>query len=286
MIRIFYCTVVMLSSITLVAQKSVALKWKLQPGEVLSYRTVMASIDTEASILPTMSFAKMFGDSLMNDEKQKELLKALSKSFDKSDFVSYLSEKRKGVVGVVISAADNNDTTASDTSNAYIKEIAARMKNVSLRGAVYAEGGVESFYLGTNQLNLLALLFELPRGEVKVGDTWELNVHLTSMDQSFQCDTSFKKNEVRLMTIDNLNGERVATLKYDVKEYSSGEMTGMATMFAAEGSDKTVMDISYDGIARFSIDRGRWVSYEGVMKLNTKGYMASKIAKRFALLAN
>lgn len=289
--RIFYCIVFLLCGISLIAQESVVLKWKLKPTEVLTYRTMMTPIDTDESRSKATAFFKMFGDSA-NDLKEKEFAKALDKTLSRSNFVTHLVEKRKGVVQVIMNTDDEEDGKTIDTVGMAMSDISSLMKNVSLRGAVYTEGGIESFYLATNQRNLLAVFFELPVKPLMIGDTWGLDVHFTSMEsESFICDSSFKKNEVKLVGIENLKGEKIATLEYDIREYSLGEMTGVARMFFnrdTSGNKKTIMNVSYRAKASFSIDRGRWITYEGVMSIEASGtgIMDSKVSKKFALIAN
>ena len=126
------------------------------------------------------------------------------------------------------------------------------------------------------------MMFELPGKSVKPGDTWPLSIHLISMDQNFKCDSSYHKNSVMLINIENKDGEHIATLKYDIVEFVDGEF-----MSPFNGSDvKTSMKMTYQGIATFSIEKGRWTLYEGVMSLSSSGIMSSQSTKKISLIAN
>lgn len=88
-----------------------------------------------------------------------------------------------------------------DSTETLFSEMAKMNGNVVLRGKVSPEGKLLSFYYKRAQNNLISILFELPINPVKVGDEWELNVDMISMDKNFKADTLYKKNVVRLKGI-------------------------------------------------------------------------------------
>jgi len=156
-------------------------------------------------------------------------------------------------------------------------------QGVMLRGSVYAKGGVHSFWVKAQQKNLIAILFELPTQPVKVGDTWSLDVNLISNDQNFSCDSSYKMNTVTLTELKKVKGETVATLKYEIEEYVSG--TFSTPMFKeGGGGTPTMMRFSHLGIAEFSVDRGRWISYDAIMSLDATGVLRSRKKTKFSLM--
>ena len=44
------------------------------------------------------------------------------------------------------------------------------------------------------------------------------------------------------------------------------------------------MKFIYKAQAEFSVDKGKWVSYNGIMSLNASGFMNSVQKKKFALI--
>ena len=157
-------------------------------------------------------------------------------------------------------------------------------KGVVLRGSLYEEGGIHSFWLKSRQKNLLALLFELPTVPVKVGDKWSLDVNLIANDQNFDCDSAYKVNEVTLVDVKKRKGEKIAVLKYHHVEYVQGSYY-KPSFLGDEGEQQAgMMKFVHEGMAEFSVDKGRWVVYDGVMSLETTGMVTVKKKTRFGLI--
>ena len=284
-------------SVITYAQRKVFLKWKLQPGEILSYKTIMEEIDTTKYKDFSVDFKGFLGslgqladDSNLDINKEiaaKKFMGLLNKYLN-SDMMTYLTEKKKGLIDITMSynKTDTASANTKDTSEYRMKDLAKMMqmmtKNVQLRGAINDSGSVESFYTKNDQKNLIALLFQLPAKQIKVGESWPLDIHFISMDQNFKCDTSYHKNLVTLVGIKKVNGETIAVLKYDVVEFVSGTF---ASPF--EGTDKPcMMKIGCSTLAEFSVDKGRWVSYDGIMSLVASGVMNSHTTKKLSLQPN
>ena len=49
------------------------------------------------------------------------------------------------------------------------------------------------------------------------------------------------------------------------------------------GEQKTMMKITHQAIAEFSVDKGRWISYDGIMSLDATGFMTAKKKTKFTL---
>src|SRR5207253_3068024 len=120
--------------------------------------------------------------------------------------------------------------------------------------------------------NLISVLFELPTKPVAIGDSWPLDINLIANDQNFICDSSYKINKVTLQDIKQVNGETVAVLKYEIVEFVKGNFN-TPRFFGKEGPRETVMRISHQAVAEFSIDKGRWISHDGIMTLYSTGVM-------------
>lgn len=78
--------------------------------------------------------------------------------------------------------------------------------------------------------------------------------------------------------------ENIAVLKYNVIEYVKGKFT-MPTFNGKEGAQTdTMMKFTHQAIAEFSIDKGRWVSYDGIMTLLASGVMTANKKTKFTLI--
>src|ERR1700744_944970 len=99
----------------------VFLKWKLKPGEVLSYKTVMDEIDTANHKDMSMAgFSKALGISgdSTHDEDFKKVIKQLNAQVQHANFITQLTEKRKGIIDIELSVKKDDDKPAKDSSAA------------------------------------------------------------------------------------------------------------------------------------------------------------------------
>jgi len=261
---------------------TVFMKWKLKPNEVLSYKTVMQEIDTANHKDFSMDgMMKAMGmDKKKDFDEARAMFKKLNAQMQNTNFVTHLKKNKKGIIDLELSIVKDSTTAKtkiSDTDQfSNLQQMMVSMNSgVMLRGSVYEDGTIESFYTKNDQKNLVAMMFELPGKPVKPGDSWPLSINFLSMDQSFACDSSYKKNNVSFISIEDRSGEHIVKLKYDLVEYVTGIFL----------NSKTSMKMTYNGIAEFSIEKGRWVMYEGVMGLSSTGMMSSQSTKKFSLIA-
>ena len=59
--------------------------------------------------------------------------------------------------------------------------------------------------------------------------------------------------------------QSIVILKYNIEEYVKGNLL-------SNNSDlkEAKMKFTYQGIAEFSVDKGRWVTYDGIMSYETE----------------
>lgn len=269
--------------------KKVVLNWKINPDETLSYKTVMNEIDTSSIEFNFGGLFNALSDSTIeNTIKAHQLSKELNKSFGNIDLVSNLTSKKNGIIDIVVQtrAKENVEKVGSDTLDDKMSEMMKLMQSMSqgvmLRGSVYETGGIHSFWVNSDQKNLISLFFELPQNPVKVGDSWGLEINLLAIDQNFECDSAYKVNKVTLTDLKIENGETVAVLKYDIIEFVDGTVN-MPTFMGKGGPIKTMMKFTYQAVAEFSIEKGRWIAYDGIMEIETNGYMRSRMKKKYTL---
>ncbi|MBB6110149.1 hypothetical protein SAMN05421821_10844 [Mucilaginibacter lappiensis] len=265
--------------------KTVLLKWKLDPKEVITYKTIMVGVDTADKKLDMSGLTKAMGlgDAVNWDDLQK-MLKKLNANLQPGNMVATLAEKRKGIIDIeLITKNDDKQDTASSTLSEAEKMFKQMSTGVQLRGTIHEDGTIKSFYLKSEQKNIIALLFKLPGKSIKQGDSWPLSVNLLTADQNFKCDSSYRKNLVTAVKIENINGEQIFTLKYDIVEYIKGDFTIPSPM-GAQTPVKTVMSMSYQGIAKFSVDKGRWVAYDGLLSYNSSGVMTANTKMKYSLV--
>lgn len=261
--------------------QTVSLSWKIGPSEKLSYLTTMADIDTAGANIDFGGFGRLFTDtSKTKDKRANKMLKKLNLAMSNVNFVSDLTNKGNNVIAITITSIPKNSAQDINSSPKSKKELAdanSFLTGVAIRGSVFATGGVHSFWVKSSQKNLMAVFFELPNHPVKVGDVWPLDINLISNDQNFVCDSSYKVNEAKLIDIKTDKGDVIATIKYNIAEYVKGAFT------FGNASQATMMKITYNGLAGFSVNKGRWNSYSGIMSLDATGIMEAKKKTQFAL---
>ena len=267
--------------------EKVELRWKIDKGEKLVYSTVMTEIDTSIVEVNFGDLFKALSDSTENGFKEsKELFRKLNQDLINQDYITTLSNKGNSVIDIVMSTKPKELSNSNRDSNEtdIIKQMQSMNQGVMLRGSVYETGGIHSFWVKSNQENLISLLFELPGRPVHIGDKWSLNIDLIANDQNFECDSSYKINEVTLADIKKINGETIAVVKYNIAEYVKGKFNAPSFMNDDSGQKETMMKFTHQGIAEFSMDKGRWVSYDGIMGLEATGIMTANKKTQLTLV--
>lgn len=283
--------VLLLVATTVFGQKNqtVDLKWKIGENEKLNYATVMRDIDTASMELDFGGLFKSLSDSTSSGmQESKDLFKKLNDAILSLDYITTLTKEKDNVIDIVMTTRQKENTQETEADSTESKEVKmlklmqSMNQGVMLRGSVYETGAIHSFWVKSNQKNLIALLFQLPTYPVKIGDKWSLDIDLIANDQNFKCDSAYKINEVILTDIKKVDGETIAVLKYNVVEYVNGDF--YSPSFFGSGKKKTMMKFSHQGIAEFSIEKGRWIAYDGIMSLEASGVMTVNKKTKFTLV--
>ncbi|TCZ73470.1 hypothetical protein [Flaviaesturariibacter aridisoli] len=267
---------------------SLALRWKLQTNEVVHYKTTMQEVDTSGVANFSINLGGIF-ELLNKDSIHAGLSRAnaffqdLNKAVDDMPLITRLSRKKEHVVDIEMLLDDKPSAKKSkDSSVSAMVDLMGKMTGaVMLRGAVYDSGAIESFYVKNDQRNLIAVFFQLPGKPVKVGDSWSLDVNFISMDQNFKCDTAYRKNKVTLLDVKESGAGKIAVLKYDLEEFISGDFN--SPMFGTAKGSKTMMKVTYQAVGEFSVEKGRWSSYNGFISIAASGVVTQASTKKFSL---
>lgn len=283
---------IVISTLTIFGQskKAVELQWKIDKNEKLNYLTVMSEKDSTSIEMDYGSLVKYLSDSSINDLKEiRKEVENINDEFKNTDYIMTLSTEQEGIVDVVMVTKPEEELikTENDSTDIEDAELSEMFKNLSkgvmLRGSVYKSGQIHSFWVKSQQKNLIALFFQLPSGPVKIGDSWSLDVNLIANDHNFVCDSSFHLNQVTLIDLKKQKGETIAVLNYNIVEYVHGDFNS-PMFFGNEGGKKeTMMKFSHQGTAEFSIDQGRWITYNGTMHLRATGIMTANTKTKFTL---
>lgn len=269
-------------------ENGIELNWKLSDNDSLSYKTVMTEIGESSFEMDLGGLFDKITDSTKTDKDQfgKDFFNKLKDQYNNTNLLTILSNSIdfKDVINIEM-VAEQKDNKEDEEKDEMKKMMNSMMKGTMLRGSVYKNGSLHSFWMKNSQKNLLSLFFELPNKPVSKGETWTLNnVNFIGNDQNFICRKAEKRNIITLSDIKGIEGQTIAVIDYDILEYVSGDFNSPA-FFGNEGENKTTtMKFIYKAQAEFSIDEGKWISYNGIMSLDASGVINSVQKKKFALI--
>jgi len=259
------------------------LKWKIDKKSPVAYKTAMEAIDENNLAkkgFDCNDFLNAFSDTAdFNCEDFKDFFEAMTNLYKDYSFTTTLTEDKNGAIDVKLISVKNNNTP-NNLPDSLPDFFANAMTGVQLRGKINKDGGIESFYMKKEQLNLLAMMFELPTKPVKIGDRWTIQASFISNDQNFICDEYDKTHIVELADVKEIDGDLIAFIKYDIRYYVNGE-------FSNPFLGKTVptkMDVGFNGISEFNITKGKWKDYNGLMSMDVTGIMTNHTKQRFKLI--
>lgn len=259
----------------------VDLTWKLADGDSIVYNTVMKPINDQDFNISFNNFLDSLDLDKSGDKFFDRFFNSISEVVSQTDFKTVIKESGsfENVLDVAVVGIPKSD---GDQEQNWMQ---AMLTGTVLRGSVNRDGTLHSFWLKSDQKNLVSLLFELPDRPVNQGDTWKLkNTNLLSFDQNFVCTSAEKVNEVTLKEIKSVDGKQVAVLQYNIREAASGDFRTPAVFGKSGGSTKTAMEFIYQARGEFSIDQGKWLSYQGIMSLEASGVMNTSQKQNFALI--
>ncbi len=287
-IKYFFIGAIVLQSFVGFSQSTDGLfmKWKLKPGSQLSYKTTMEEIDTANHKNFNMNGMLKLMDADSKALDNEKLFKQLNDVTLNANFITRLKKNKNNIIDVEMSMntekSKSDDQSKKDHNqiNETQRMMAKMLSGVVLRGTINEVGQIESFYTKNEQKNMIAMFFELPGRSVKIGDSWPISINLISMDQNFICDSSYKKNNVTVTSINSTGNEHIVTLKYDIEEYVNGDFNSPFN----NSSVRSSMKMFYKAIAEFSIEQGKWVAYNGIMSLSSTGIMTAQATKKLSLV--
>lgn len=247
---------------------SVSLKWKLHPSENLSYLV----IDNK-----TIHSANKT-DSTSSSIDVKSLFYGPKESYSGSDtLLCQMSTKGNGIININwINYNNSIRPTGVDTATAFTWQESTSGDTV-LRGSLFENGNIHSFY--STQSDYLAFYFELPNRKIKVGESWQVDFNVIYFDEGFICDSAYKLNSVTLSDVLVKKEDSIAIINYDLVEYVSGNYHGR--MF---GRNKVRMEFRHKATGEFSINKGRWLSYQATQTTETIGLMDPKTVSKVSFV--
>lgn len=273
--------------------EKVLLKWKV--NDTIKYKTIMDQIgDAEFDMDYKKTFGIFFRDNikdstivkndsikkgfdLFEGDMFKKMKSELNKINESTELITYLTKSSnfENIIDVEMVRKNLKENDSIDK-----KGILSMVKSgTQLKGSIYNNGSLHSFWLNNAQRNLMSLFYELPIKEIEKGDVWSLkNLNYIQYGNIFFCDKAEKKNEVKLTDLVDRNGEKIAIIEYDIYEFADGNIDFFGNRTPSN------MKIRYNAKGEFSIDKGKWILYKGFLSIEINGMMSSKSKQKFELI--
>ena len=245
-LQLFLVSLLMWSSMC-AQDKRVLLRWKVPANRPIAFEYILENVsstmDSRSKSTMDLLFGTRSGDTCIC------LLKLLPNG---------------GLAVALVANRISGDSTTLGNLGKLRAEAQLAFGRTQLRGEITTSGEITSFYMEQSQKNLLAMLCELPKDSVRVGDTWSLHTNLLWVKGAFHADTAIQENSVRLSGITEHDGDLLAELEYKLFEYVSG--------YNGLRSEKTHSGTSYgyQGTAVFNVTQGCWQSYECITTRENK----------------
>lgn len=286
----------------------IILDWKISKNDTIIYNTKMSSISKNNRTINEK-------DTIHNSFNQ--LRESLNQINSNLKYQTKLFENSKNInhIDIEMSVVDDNSEKSNEDLDKLIKKIDKKNKkykknesqdkesilndftinfansfknNIVLRGRISKNGEIISNYYKNAQKKLISILFELPNKPIKVGESWSLNINLIEMDQNFIADSISSSNKVYIEKIIEENGEKIAIIKYNIYEYVDGNFNNpFGSMFGMKNNEYIFMKTTHSAIGHFSITKGKWISYEGLMEIDSNFPMINgKRTTEYKLIEN
>ena len=256
---------------------AITFKWKLKPNETIGYKTAMEQVESSDFGIDYRAFKNM------SKEESKKVFDGLKEEFQKTSFITTMQWNDRGNIETKMFTEDFNDKKNKpfDPKNFDPQQIAEDTeKGIMLRGEISESGQIESFYLNSGQKNLIAMYFELPNRPVKIGDTWNLNVSYLMFNQAFVCKSANRTNNVELIDVLKDQNDTIVVIKYYISESASGHIKNPI----ANKKMETSLQMTFNGIAEFSVNKGRWIKYNGILETTQNDPMLSSSKTKLSLI--
>lgn len=247
----------------------VRLEWKTAAGKPMYYQAVL-------DVASTSSFSigeKDLPEKVISEQAARNFLDLFGKK------PSYVVMKRqpKNIIDVKISQR-LEDSGMDEKTVAMVKEELGLEENVLLRGAVFSDGGIYTYFLENQQKSLLAAAFELPKKAVSKGDVWAIDFSCLDIKGVIITDTIARNILVKAEDIETLQGDTIVTISYDLTEFMQGK-----TQIGKDKFKPLGFDVKYLGRGKFSSNQGKWLEYDAVFTLEAAGMMTGKMKGIFSM---
>lgn len=247
----------------------IRLEWKIEEGKPLYYNAILDVSNTSSFEIKDTDLPK----KIISEQAAQNFFDLFGK---KPSYV-VMRWKPKNVIDVKVSQRLEDSGMDSETVEAIKKQLGLE-ENVLLRGSVFSNGGICTYFIENQQKSLLSAAFELPTKEISKGDVWEIDFSCIDLKGVIITDTISRNVKVKADNVEMINADTVVTISYDLTEFMKGKRQISRNDFKEIG-----FEVKYIGIGKFSTNQGKWLDYDAVFTLESFGIMAGKMKGIFSL---
>jgi len=238
------------------------LRWNFLDNEYIIYDYSTFEIESDGNDLKDDLKQQMDKDEYRSMKRMLRIKEYEQKELKKFDNVAILNERNNKIQIRVIRKLKAGQSRETNDEHIFSVE-----EGIIIRGILNKDGSIYSQYLKNDEKNLIALFFQLPADSISIGDSWNLDLQLITMDASFRCDSAYQRNVVSLIGVSEVDGQAIAQLEYDIEDFIKGIQINPLD----NAKYDTELHIIYKGIAEFNITKGRWDNYEMLKSSFAKG---------------
>ncbi len=225
------------------------LEWKVQKAQPIVYiqqTEILKTPPSQSDTAATDLFAKFKEAETMVQNLANEI--TIYTILQKKDTLLKLS---------LVQSINQKDSLKENKFNHFFQQKKGAKKIGSFNLDPY--GKSLDRYCSQKQKNLLHILFQLPKKYVGVGDKWNLDLKLVTLNGSLIPEKEEYRHQVSLSDIIQKKDTLIAILDYDIFE----SVEGKATQAFLDKEKDFLYSMEFKGQAQFDISNGKWKSFKG-----------------------
>jgi len=251
------------------ADEVTSLEWKVVKNRPIALKTVLGPLP--------LKFNPITGFTLAKNPQLLEKTIANIKSIEIPEsppLITSLTKSKDHITVRVVNAPQKYSTPAKTDEEKTKRDIMEKTAGMTqLLGDINIHGDVESFFLQQRQKNVMSIFFKLPDSPVKIGESWSIPVNFIELSNGFVATKAERINKVTLYKISNdANKETLAGIFYNISE----TVEGYFESFFSKEKVPTSVTISFLGYGDFSINKGIWKKFSGMLTTDGTGMMSKQ----------
>lgn len=173
-------------------------------------------------------------------------------------------------------------------------ELELRERVSALQNAIMLQGDFDTvgnsseltFYRTQKERNILTMFFQLPAGDISIGDEWSLPINLIETGPGIFVEDSTFNNKVKLINLISTSDGTIAEIQYRIEENIKGYIQRMPDK--NKERPEFSFTVSSIGYGEFLVEKGYWkrqtyiISYSstGASNLNNKYLFALELREK------